>query len=227
MIMHVAIVALSATKWLRTSIIVGLLVLIPVGYMIARTTGMFTGETLLDFASMIEPTRAESLQFRLDAELGIIRNAMEKPWFGYGSDPLWRARLSDDPRAKENVVTDGMWIIALGQGGLIALAALAAVLLLPPLLVWRRMPVAFWEHPAFAPILVLAMLLICFMFDSLFNADANMLTLLVAGAVSSMAATLRPGRRVVAAQPAPSRVARVVGPQRSAQPSRRRPAYAS
>src|SRR5829696_5282527 len=96
MLLHIAIVALSATKWLRTSIIVGILALVPAGYMVARLTHTFTGDTMLDFVGMIEPTRAESLQFRLDAELNIIRNAMEKPWFGYGSDPLWRARLSDE-----------------------------------------------------------------------------------------------------------------------------------
>jgi hypothetical protein len=222
LLLHIGIVALGATKWLRTSIIVAMIILAPVGYMLARVTGMFTGETLTDFAAAIEPTRAESLQFRLDAELNIIRNAMEKPWFGYGSDPLWRARLSDDPRAKQNVVTDGMWIIALGQGGLIALAALTLMLLLPPLLVWQRMPVNFWEHPAFAPILALAVLLICFMIESLFNADANMLTLLVAGAVSSMVPTLRPSGSGTVMQPAQSRVSRV-NSQRTGTPAARRP----
>lgn len=236
MVMHIAIFALCATKWLRTSIIVGLLILAPVGYMVARTTGMFTGDTMLDFVAMIEPVRAESLQFRLDAEYGIIRNAMERPWFGYGSDPMWRARLVDDPRAaaKPNVITDGMWIIALGQGGVFALAAMAAVMLLPALLVWRRMPVPFWEHPAFAPIIALTMLLICFMIDSLFNANANMLTLLCAGAVSSMAAALRPSspaavraRQQQQQAAAQSRTMRATGsPLRGAQPSRSRPAYA-
>jgi len=233
LVLHIAIVVLCATKQLRTSILVGLLVIAPFAYMFARVTGMFTGDMLLDMAAMVEPTRAGSLQFRLDAEYGIIRNAMERPWFGYGSDPMWRARLVDDPRAasKPNVVTDGMWIIALGQGGVIALAALAGCMLLPAFLVWRRMPVAYWEHPAFAPIIVLAVLLICFMIDSLFNANANMLTLLCAGAVSSMAAALRPtGAQVRARQQQAalqSRTMRATTPLHGGQPSRTRPAYAS
>jgi hypothetical protein len=140
LVLHIAIVALCATKWLRTSMLIGLLTIVPFVYRFARVTGMFTGVTLLNLAAAIEPTRAESLQFRLDAEYGIIRNAMERPWFGYGSDPLWRARLVDDPRAasKPNVVTDGMWIIALGQAGVVGLAALGGCLLLPAFLVWRR-----------------------------------------------------------------------------------------
>jgi hypothetical protein len=233
LVLHIAIVALCATKWLRSSILVGLLVIAPFVYMFARVTGMFTGDTLLDMAAMVEPTRAESLQFRLDAEYGIIRNAMERPWFGYGSDPLWRARLVDDPRAasKPNVITDGMWIIALGQAGVVGLAALAGCLLLPAFLVWRRMPIAFWEHPAFAPIVAFAVLLVCFMIDSLFNANANMLTLLCAGAVASMAGALGPSgaavrarQQQVALQSRATRAkTRAMG---GAQPSRTRPAYA-
>jgi hypothetical protein len=224
LVLHIGIIALSSTKWLRTSIIVGLLVMAPVGYMLARTTGAFTGETLLNYVRMIEETRADSLQFRLDSEGGILRNAMQKPIFGYGSDPLWRARLSDDPRAKPNVITDGMWIVALGQGGLVALAALTAAMLIPAFLVWRRMPVAFWEHPAFAPIVGLAVLLVCWMIDSLFNATINMLTLLIAGAVSSMAAQLRPPNgRAAGAPAAQSRVVRATNVPRAAQPMRQPP----
>ncbi|MGB7161399.1 MAG: hypothetical protein WBD40_25295 [Tepidisphaeraceae bacterium] len=223
-ILHVAMIALSATRWLRTSLLVLILIAAPAGYMVARVTGAFTGESILDFAGMIDETRAASLQFRLDAERGIIANAMEKPLFGYGSDPLWRLRLTE--KAEENVVTDGMWIIALGQGGIVALAALTLVLLVPPLMVWRRMPIAFWEHPAFAPIVGLSMLLICFMINSLFNAQLNMLTMLIAGGVSSMAPLLRQG---IAPRQTPPAHARTRAQRQPPQPMRQpgRPAYAS
>jgi len=74
-------------------------------------------------------------------------------------------------------------------------------------------------------------LLICFMIDSLFNANANMLTLLCAGAVSSMAGALRPtGAQVRARQQQAalqSRTMRATTPLHGGQPSRTRPAYAS
>ena len=205
-----------------------LLIAAPLIYMTTRATRTFSGETAMSFVRLLNEDRAASLQFRLDAEGEIIRNAMLRPVFGYGSDPEWRARLSDDPKAKA-VVTDGMWIIALGQGGLFGLLALTTVLLIPPFLIWRRMPVAFWEHPAFAPVVGLAVLLVCFMIDSLFNATINMISLLIAGAVNSMVPLMRPGN---AAQSQPAYPhARANPRQQQAQqmrpPSRRPAAYAS
>ncbi|HEV2292225.1 MAG TPA: hypothetical protein VGR35_00120 [Tepidisphaeraceae bacterium] len=228
LLLHLGMVALSSTRWLRTSAIVLMLIVMPVLYMVTRTTGAFTGETLLSFAQVIDADRAASLQFRLDAEGNIIRNAMEKPAFGYGSDPQWRARLSEDPNAKA-VVTDGMWIIALGQAGLVGLIAFTLLLLVPPLLIWRRMPVAFWEHPAFAPVVGLAVLMVCFMIDSLFNATLSMVSLLVAGAVGSMVPLMRPnGGASTVATGAPSRVRANLLRQAQVRPPRRRPtAYAS
>jgi hypothetical protein len=92
------------------------------------------------------------------------------------------------------------------------------------------MPVAFWEHPAFAPVIGLAVLVVCFMIDSLFNANANMLTLLCAGAVASMAGALRPSGATVHARQQQaalqSRAMRTGSPSRGARPSRGRPAYA-
>lgn len=192
LLLNLGIVALSSTRWLRTSAVVLLLIVAPLLYMVTRTSGVFTGQTLTNFAAFIDEDRASSLQFRLDAESEILRNAKEKLVFGYGSDPLWRARLSEDPNAKA-VVTDGMWIIAFGQAGLVGLVAITLVLLVPPMLIWSRMPVAFWEHPAFAPVIGLTVLMICFMLDSLFNATLNMVSLLIAGAVGSMVPLMRRG----------------------------------
>ncbi len=227
LLLHLGIVAISSTKWLRTSAVVLMLIVGPVIYMATRATNAFTGETAMTFVRLLNEDRADSLQFRLDAEGEIIRNAMERPVFGYGSDPEWRARLSDDPDAK-SVVTDGMWIIALGQGGLVGLTALTLALLVPPLLIWRRMPVAFWEHPAFAPVVGLAVLLVCFMIDSLFNATINMISLLIAGAVNSMVPLMR-SSNAAQQQPAYSRTradARQAAQTRQP-PSRRPAAFAS
>ncbi|HZN10601.1 MAG TPA: hypothetical protein VFC61_02925, partial [Blastocatellia bacterium] len=75
--------------------------------------------------------------------------------------------------------------------GLVWLAALVATFMIPPLLVWRRTPVGWWEHPMFAGVTGLTMLIICVMIDSLFNVTANLITLLVVGAVTSIIPQLR------------------------------------
>lgn len=226
LLLHLGLVALSSTKWLRTSVAVLLLILMPLVYMATRTTGAFTGETLLGFTRIIDETRAASLQFRLDAEGNILANAMEKPVFGWGSDPDWRARLSDDPNAKA-VVTDGMWIIAFGQAGIVGLIAFTLLLLVPPLLIWQRMPVAFWEHPAFAPVIGLAVLVVCFMIDSLFNATLNMVSLLIVGAVGSMVPLMRPnGIAGANANPSQSRTRANLLRQAQVRPAQRPAAFA-
>jgi hypothetical protein len=227
LLLHLGIVVICSPKLLRSSVVVLLLIAAPILYMAVRGGGSFTGDAAISVIRLLNETRADSLQFRLDAENEILRNTMDKPIFGYGSDPQWRARLADDPNAKA-VVTDGMWIIALGQGGLFALLALTTALLVPPFLIWRRMPVAFWEHPAFAPVVGLAVMLVCFMIDSLFNATINMISLLIAGAVNSMVPLLR-SSGAAQSQPAYSRTrvnARQVQ-QQTRQPARRPAAYAS
>ena len=227
MLLHLGIVAICSPKFLRTSVVVLMLIAAPLLYMAVRAGGSFTGDAAISIIGLINETRADSLQFRLDAENEILRNTMDKPIFGYGSDPQWRARLSDDPNAKA-VVTDGMWIIALGQGGLFALLALTTALLVPPFLIWRRMPVAFWEHPAFAPVVGLAVMLVCFMIDSLFNATINMISLLIAGAVNSMVPLLQSSNAGQQSQPAYSRArANARQAQQMRQPVRRPAAYAS
>ncbi len=226
LLLHLGIVALSSTKWLRTSAVVLLLIAAPVIYMATRTSGTFTGETLTGFARAVAEERADSLQFRLDAEMGILANAKQRLIFGYGSDPQWRARLSDDPNAKD-VVTDGMWIIALGQAGIVGLVALTLVLLIPPLMIWQRMPVAFWEHPAFAPVIGLAVLMVCFMIDSLFNATLNMVSLLIAGAVGSMVPIMRPGGAAAEDRPAQLGMQASLRQAQQRPPPRRPAAYAS
>jgi hypothetical protein len=89
---------------------------------------------LLEIIAPIAPERAQSFQFRLDNEHLLTERAMEKPSFGWGG--YSRQRVFDE-RGRDLTVTDGLWIITLGQGGWVKYLAFFGFLT-APLLFLRR-----------------------------------------------------------------------------------------
>ncbi len=107
-----------------------LLLLVPI-YLWMRLTGVGgIYELLSSFASTLPPDRAVSLQFRLDNEAILIERGWQKPVFG------WTPWSFLDPIADEwgelrLIVCDSMWIINFVCDGLVGLASMVAVQLLP------------------------------------------------------------------------------------------------
>jgi hypothetical protein len=106
---------------------------------------------------------------------------MEHPWFGWGG---WGAARVTGEDGKD-LVTDSLWIIAIGKYGWVGLAGLTGMLLLPMFLVCRDWRLELWTHPAVAPIVVLGMVTSLYMFDHLMNGMVNPIFMLAAGAVGS------------------------------------------
>jgi len=127
----------------------------------------------------------------------LVAKALERPVFGWGE---WgRARVYRKSDGKDIVTTDGLWIIALGNTGIVGLAAVTSALLLPVLAILRRYPARLWTHPAVAPCAVLAVLAALYMIDNLFNAMLNPIYLVTIGGIVSLVApvaTVRADRRV-------------------------------
>jgi hypothetical protein len=176
-----------------------ILLCVPLAYIGIRSTGLWDGAEAVRTARLIDADRAESLQYRFSAEDVLVRHALRRPGFGWGG---WgRNRPSFFDEEAENVATDGLWIIALGNGGAVALAALLAMFALPPLLFRFRVPGSAWLHPRAAPASVLAVVLLLYLCDSLMNAMPNPVTTLAAGALTgALAAAARPAP---APRPAP------------------------
>ena len=86
---------------------------------------LFPHQQLVDIAGDFDQDRAQSLGFRFYHEEQLLERAQEKVFFGWGG---WsRNRLFDS-------VTDGYWIIVLGQYGAIGFGALFGLAVLA---VWR------------------------------------------------------------------------------------------
>lgn len=174
---------LLATKYTRSGVFILCILVLPLMYMGVRATGIWDGSHLVDLSRAVtNEDRAGSLQYRITAENILAEHALREPIFGWGGHGRNRpARMGYDV---ENLATDGLWIITLGSRGLVGLAALTALILLPVFLLWRKLPSRGWGHPATAAPAALAMILVLFMLDNLLNAMLNPIYLLAAAGLS-------------------------------------------
>jgi len=182
-LMMFGMAALWISARMRTVWLVVAMIALPPAYMYVRTADIWDGESLAAMVASISPERAESLEYRLNAEAIMTDRAMEQKWFGWGG---WgRSRVYND-YGRPVAETDGLWIIALGTTGLVGLGALATMLGLPPLLFTLRVRPTWWKMAAVAPAAVLAMLLMLHAIDNLANAMINPTYILIAGGLGTL-----------------------------------------
>lgn len=168
----------------RTTLLIWALLAVPPAYVVARSSGMWSGEKLTTWISeKYSEERGQSLQFRFDNENILVVKAMEGTFFGWGG---WgRSRVYDED-GKDISVTDGLWIIVLGTRGLYGVILLILTIQLPVLLLLHRRSPAGWTEPDHAPAAVMAVLLALYMIDNLLNAMVNPMFMLFAGGMCGM-----------------------------------------
>lgn len=111
--------------------------IIVVFYPLLRSQDLFPTSAFVSAAEIVSADRANSLAFRFDNEDQLLAKAAERPLFGWGS---WsRNHVYDRETGDDISVTDGFWIIELGQFGLLGFLSFFGLLLTPAILVARRM----------------------------------------------------------------------------------------
>ncbi|MFW5652869.1 MAG: O-antigen ligase family protein [Planctomycetota bacterium] len=181
-------IALRRLPLPRRLVLVGVIAIAPT-YMALRTTSLWQGEVVVPaVATLIHPNRARSLEYRLEAEELLVDRAMERPLLGWGG---WGRHRVVSEEGYDLATTDGQWIIQFGKHGFFGLIAWAGVLLIPPLLVARRLPSSTWRHPLVAPTIALATIVSLYAVDSLLNAMPNPLFVLTTGGLAACALTAR------------------------------------
>jgi hypothetical protein len=110
----------------RAGLVIATLVIF---YPVLRTSGYFPTSSITDIAASTSPERSESLKFRYDQEDRLLRRASERIVFGWGR--YGRYRLFDEDSGEDVTVTDGHWIITLGQFGIIGFVTEFGLLLFP------------------------------------------------------------------------------------------------
>ena len=104
-------------------------------YPMARQSQLLPVDRFVNVVSGISANRAGSFEFRLKHEDALLARALERPVFGWG---VWaRSRIVDE-NGNDVSVTDGLWIIQLGQRGWFGYITYFGLVCLPVLALWRR-----------------------------------------------------------------------------------------
>jgi O-antigen ligase len=183
---------LLSSRVFRSSLPLALLLCLPTLYVAARISGDGSGTALTQLVSQASTERASSLAFRIEAEDLLLVKAMQRPVFGWGGWGRNLVRQSAAPGQTEVVTLDSLWILVLGKHGLVGLASLLLVFLVPVLTLWRRIPPRSWAHPDAVFAWALALVLSVYAIDSLVNAMQNPVYLLIAGGLCGLAAPALP-----------------------------------
>jgi len=133
--------------------------------------------------------RAASLSTRFDNEEDLLERAWERPFFGWGM--YGRSSIYESWSGKQTSISDGDWIITLGNWGLVGFLAKYLLLLLPVFVTARQM--RYLRRPSDRRFLSALALMICFSaFDLLPNGNYNYLPFVFSGAlVGCLAGMLR------------------------------------
>ena len=114
--------------------IVSIVAIIFLLYPAVRQTDILPLDSLVEFTAGISPDRASSFQFRLDNEDMLLERTLERPVFGWGT---WgRNRVYDDV-GNDISITDGIWIVVLGNFGWVGYIAFFGLLVAPALALGR------------------------------------------------------------------------------------------
>jgi hypothetical protein len=160
-----ALVVFSMRSFLMRSAIV-FLVSASVLYILLRATGLWEAEALINYAAKVSEDRAQSLEVRIGMEIPLVERAQDRLLLGWGRWERFRVRNSKGTNVS---ISDSLWIITFGTRGVVGLAAVLMVVLLPPILLFRRIPARLWSHPAVSPAICLALIICLWMSDNLVN----------------------------------------------------------
>ncbi|MBO9574369.1 MAG: hypothetical protein J7494_01400 [Sphingobium sp.] len=165
-------------------------------YPFLRANQLIPVEKITSLASSVSEDRAESADFRFRNEQLLLDRANARPLLGWGTFGRNRVFSFDGgDRTSDVAVTDGTWIIALGQYGWFGYFSLFGLLCYP---LWHMFRV---RRRISSPIsAALAAMLLFSLLDLVPNSSLRPITWLIVGALSSLAVAPRPVQRRLAPQ---------------------------
>jgi hypothetical protein len=108
----------SARSQMRLAVV---LVSIAMVYPALRSFGLFPTQPLLETVHSFSEERWGSLRTRFDNENKLLDRWSERPIFGWGR--YGRNRVFNAESGRDETITDGLWIITIGQYGLLGFLA--------------------------------------------------------------------------------------------------------
>ncbi|MCP4618199.1 MAG: hypothetical protein GY844_17410 [Bradyrhizobium sp.] len=167
----------SARLQLRVAAMLAIAALL---YPTLRAADLVPTESLLSLSASFSDERAESLATRFYNEKLLLDHASERFWFGWGR--FGRNRIIDLETGKEESISDGLWILTMGQLGYVGFLAQFG---LWALIVFRAVGAArrIADPISRNRLAALALILAVYIVDQLPNAPVSPLMWLIAGAL--------------------------------------------
>jgi hypothetical protein len=181
-LMVVGTMTLAASRILSTKLILMALITIAPIYMVARVSGSWNGEELMDAAALMDEGRESSLAVRLASEQTLLNWTRGSVVLGHG---LLGDLFATDPTERGVFLADSLWIITLGKHGIVGIASLFAILLFPPLRLLCLQSSRTLFSKSLAGAFVLSLSLVLFALDALMNAMFNPMILAAAGGLAA------------------------------------------
>lgn len=176
------LMGLTAAKTRSRGILFGL-AFFPILYMTLFISGIWRGEGLADWVRPFSERRADSIQFRIDNDNPLVQKALERPWLGWGG---WgRNRVYND-EGNTGSVTDSHWMIILGVNGMIGLLSHFLIFAIPGFFFLSHFGPKTWDNSLSRLEFPLAIVLLLYSIDNLFNAFPNSMYPMFAGGLSCM-----------------------------------------
>ncbi|MFP7569496.1 O-antigen ligase family protein [Marivita sp. S2033] len=183
-----SVVLLNARWQMRLAV---LIVSFAIAYPALKGINVLPQDRILYAVEKIDPDRAASLAFRFGNENQLLERAHEKPLFGWGN--YNRNQIIDSASGEVETVTDGRWVLLIGQFGWLGFLAEFGLLVLPVFFVWRE--TRYRTPDGYSALIVpLSLILAVNVFDMLPNATLTPLTWMMAGASTGYAESLRHSR---------------------------------
>lgn len=175
---------LYATRWLRTSIPLLILIFAIPTYLYFPATGNFNGDGFVTFVEQtLGPERAFSIKTRFNAEEILVEKARERMVFGWGG---WGRNRVIDESGKDAAITDSLWVLTYGTTGLVGLVSFVVTFLLPSLFFTICYPARLWSDRRLAPAAAFAVIVPLYMLDCVLNAMPNAVLMIANGGIANM-----------------------------------------
>jgi hypothetical protein len=162
------------------------LLIITLGYPVLREANLVPTSSVIEVASDVSVDRARSLNVRFVNEERLLARAWQRKWFGWGR--YGRSRIYGQ-YGGEAAITDGFWIITLGQWGIVGFIAVFGLLALPVFRAAKALKFASAREGQYLS--ALALIVAINVFDCLPNASITPWSWLLVGALLGRAEALR------------------------------------
>lgn len=213
-----ALFAVRRLRWRLAILAVPMSVVVYIGTAVLESQIPIRPIMLDASRSLFGADRAESLETRFRNEVFLVDRALQKPMLGWGGWGDYRGEAMGWETGHGRVLTDGFWVIALGQRGYFGMFGIYAMFLLPGIVAVMAAARARLPGGPFLIVAGLALFAWVYALDLLFNGFPSPVQSVVAGALASFAVAMQSRR------PAPPLPGRSPGDRKT--PPRRRPSIA-